>query len=152
MVDEGKWVDGDSEDRDQDEEYELGWEITDWIDVGDLPYIAVALGLLSCLMPWWAGVSLAVALMSTNWLFFIAAVLFVCGTVLNLRNPIGMIGQIAGIVVFLIEVAVQYFKYRDEYGFDIGHPEIGILFAILSVTLCFLSVVYNGYDFEGSDQ
>jgi hypothetical protein len=128
------------------------FSIFDWIDIDDLPYLALALGLLSCFFPWWTGVFFVSDLISVYLLFVLAAVLFVCGTVLNLRNPIGLVGQVAGIIVFLVEIAVQYFKHRDEYGFDIGHPELGMLFAAGSVVLFFLSLVYGAYGDEDYDE
>jgi len=153
MVDEDRWLQGHVDDDALDEEEDDDeYYISDWIDIQDLPYLALALGLLSCFFPWWTGVLFVSDLISAYWLFVLASVLFVCGAVLNLRNPIGMIGQIAGMALFLVEIAIQYFTYRDEYGFDIGHPELGMLFAIGSVVLTFFSLVYGAYEDEELDQ
>jgi hypothetical protein len=153
MVDEDRWLQGHVDDDALDEEEDDHENyILDWIDIKDLPYLALALGLLSCFFPWWTGVLFVSDLTSAYWLFVLGSVLFVCGTVLNLRKPIGMIGQIVGMALFLVEIAIQYFKYRGEYGFDIGHPELGMLFAVGSVVLTFFSLVYGAYEDEDNDE
>ncbi|TFG55106.1 MAG: hypothetical protein E4H30_07880 [Methanomassiliicoccus sp.] len=149
---EEQWLNGRAEGHDLEVEEEIGWSIIDRLDAKDLTYLSVTVGLLASIIPWWTGLSLIIGLMSTSWLFVIGAVLFMSGTVLNLRNPVGMVGQIIGAVIFLVELGINYARYRDEFGVDLGHPEIGIFFAAVSIILCFLALIFGGYEEYASYQ
>ena len=108
----------------------------------DAILISVTVGILAIFNPWWDGMPSFYTFYLSPWLPALGVVLYICGTILNLRDPMGMIGQVAGITLFLIGV------YNDDnfYGWLWGHgPGLGLYLAALSATLCFLILVFGGY-------
>jgi hypothetical protein len=115
------------------------------IDAKDLIWTSVIFGLLSAIIPWWSGINLILALMATSWLLVLGAVLFITGTVLNLRNPIGILAQIGGLLFFGLEIAFQHLNHANDPYFDLGDPKLGLLFAFISVGISFLVSRLGGY-------
>jgi hypothetical protein len=150
---EERWLRGSTEGLAQEKKDEIQWPINDYLDGDDLIYLSVTVGLLAAIIPSWSGgISMALGMISSSWLLVFAGVFFVGGTVLNLRNPIGIVGQILGVMLFLMEVGVQYTQHADEDWFDIGGPGWGLLFAVVSIVLCFFALMQGGYDEEDFDQ
>jgi hypothetical protein len=145
---EDLWLRGDASKYGLDDEEDGAFRswLLEHIDTKDLIWISVIFGLLSTIVPWWTGLNLVLALMTTSWLLVFAAVLFITGTVLNLRNPLGIIAQIGGLLSFGLEIAFQYMRYHNDPYFEIGDPEIGLVLALVSVGISYLVYKLGGYE------
>lgn len=143
---EDLWLRGEVSKFDLDEEDApvISW-LMENIDAKDLIWTSVIVGLLSAIVPWWTGLNLILALMTTSWLLVFAAVLFITGTVLNLRNPIGILAQLGGLLFFGLEIAFQNLNHSSDPYFDIGDPELGLALAFISVGISFLVSRLGGY-------
>lgn len=120
----------------------------------DLPIISVTLGILAALIPWWTGITLIDVMSSDYWLFVLAGVFFIGGSVLNYRNPVGMVGQIIGIVLFSIQMLAFYSNDTgpfSPYFHDTG-MQLGVLFAVASVVICLIARFFGVYEDRGIDQ
>jgi hypothetical protein len=145
---EDLWLRGESyrAGLDDDRGEALDFWFLEHIDFKDMIWTSVILGLLSAIVPWWTGMNLLLALMATSWLLVLGAVLFMTGTILNLRNPIGIIAQIGGLLFFGLEIAFQYLRYHNDPYFEIGDPEIGLVLALVSVGISYLVYKLGGYE------
>ncbi|MHC1680274.1 MAG: hypothetical protein AB9860_03365 [Methanomassiliicoccales archaeon] len=131
---------------DDDRGEALDFWLLDHIDFKDIIWTSVILGLLSAIVPWWTGMNLILALMATSWLLVLGAVLFITGTILNLRNPMGIIAQIGGLLFFGLEIVYQYAQYHNDPYYDIGDPEIGLGLALASLIISYLAYKLGGYE------
>ena len=132
-------------DLDEEDHLFLSW-LLERIDAKDLIWSSVIVGLLSAIVPWWTGTNLVLALMDTSWLLVFAAVLFIIGTVINLRNPLGIVSQLAGLSLFGLDLTSRYLKHHDDAFFDIGDPKLGLALAFISVGICLLASRLGGYE------
>ncbi|GEM_PF-5955287 len=131
---------------DDDRGEALDFWLLEHIDFKDMIWTSAIIGLLSAIVPWWTGINLLLALMTTSWLFVLGGVLFITGTILNLRNPIGMLAQVGGLLFFGLEIVFQYLLYHNDPYFDIGDPGIGLGLALASVGISYLAYRLEGYE------
>jgi len=144
------WGDGSTAVDDDEVTLDLPFDLS----FDDLPIISVALGILAALIPWWTGITLIYVMSTDYWLFVLAGVFFVGGSVLNLRNPVGMVGQAIGIVLFSIQMLAFYSNDTgpfSPYIEDTG-MQLGVLFAVASVVICLIGRLFGVYDDRGIDQ
>ncbi|MCG7844349.1 MAG: hypothetical protein MIO90_02840 [Methanomassiliicoccales archaeon] len=113
------------------------------LDGRDLVMIAVTVGIVSVFVPWWSSVPLVYIFSMPHWLPTIGGVFFVSGTVLDLRNPVGTIGQVAGIAMFLVETSYNGDYYLWWFAGD--GAGLGLFLAAASVVLCLLATFAGGY-------
>lgn len=144
---EDLWLKGDALRFDLDEAAapSMSW-IRKKDDAKDMIWTSVIIGLLSAIVPWWTGLNLVLALMTSSWLLVLGAVLFITGTVINLRNPAGTLAQLGGLAFFGLEIAFRYLNHHGDSSFDLGGPEIGLALAFISVGISFLVIRLGGYD------
>lgn len=145
---EDLWLQGEAYRAGLDDDRGEAWDfwLLEHIDFKDMIWTSVIFGLLSAIVPWWTGMNLLLALMASSWLLVLGAVLFITGTALNLRNPMGMLAQIGGLLFFGLEIAFQYFHYHNDPYFDIGDAEIGLALALASVGISYLAYKLGGYE------
>jgi hypothetical protein len=123
----------------------------------DVILISVTIGIVAIIIPWWGLTPLMYILTgqpyvhvpTENWLPIIGGVLYISGTVLNLRNPMGSVAQVAGIVLFLVEMTSNGSYY--EWWPTSETVGLGLYLAVISVVLCFLAAVCGGYKNQSGD-
>jgi len=145
---EDLWLKGESyrTGLDDDRGEALDFWLLDHIDFKDIIWTSVIVGLLSAMVPWWTGMNLLLALMATSWLLVLGAVLFITGTVLNLRNPLGILAQVGGLLLVGLDIGFQYLNHHNDPYFDIGDPEIGLALALASAGISYLAYRLGGYE------
>jgi hypothetical protein len=72
---------------------------------------------------------------------FLAGILFIGSSVLNLGNPVGMVGQIIGNILFGIQILAFYTSDSGPFSHWIEGSDmhLEVLFAVASIALCFIA-------------
>ncbi|MDD1772417.1 MAG: hypothetical protein LUQ09_05800 [Methanomassiliicoccales archaeon] len=114
--------------------------------------LSISMGVLAFLAPWRDDMWMWDLLGSTRWLFVLAAVLFVTGTIYNWRHPIGILGQALGVAFWVVQIKMLMDSQDYEWYFQSTDIQLGAYLACLSIILCIVAFLLGAYRRNDFDQ